>query len=866
SQSGVFAGINMRDYATGLSARAVEELGGYLGTGGAGSVVSGRVAYTFGLEGPAVTIDTACSSSLVALHWAAQSLRAGECTLALAGGVTVMATPGLFVEFSRQRGLAPDGRCKAFAQGADGTGWGEGVGVLALERLSDAQANGHRVLALVKGSAVNQDGASNGLTAPNGPSQQRVIQRALAVAGLAPSEVDAVEAHGTGTTLGDPIEAQALLATYGQSRPAGRPLWFGSIKSNLGHTQAAAGVAGVIKMVMALRHERLPRTLNVDEPSGEIDWERGALALLIEEQPWPANGRRRRAGVSSFGISGTNAHVILEEAPRDAAQLAKTPDAGDVDGEARDGGELDEAQRRPPPPLPWVLSGQGEEGLRAQASRLYGFLVDAPELGAADVALSLTARAALEERAVVLSEDRERLIGGLEALAAEGYVDDLATGVVLRGSALGGRAAFLFTGQGAQRAGMGRNLYNTYPVFAAAFDEVCAHLDEHLERPLREVVFGAEQTNLDNTALAQPALFALEVALYRLIEGWGVRPDFLIGHSIGELAAAHVAGVFSLQDACRLVAARGRLMGALPEGGAMVAIAAPEDAVRESFSVLNGRERCVVLASVNAPGAVVVSGDEDAVLELQGVWDERGARTKRLRVSHAFHSPRMEGMLDELRQVAEEVVYEPPRIPLISNLTGGLAASEQLCTAEYWVRHARDPVRFADGVRWLLEEGVQSFLELGPDGTLSAMVGECVEGEQVVAAPTLRPGQPEPQALLAGVAALWVRGVGVEWARTLDGAPVRRVALPSYAFQRERYWLEHEAAADAAAIGQVAIDHPLLGAAVAMADGEGWRFTGRLSLRTHPWLADHVVLGTALLPGTAFLELALNAGERLGCG
>jgi acyl transferase domain-containing protein/acyl carrier protein len=893
SQSGVFAGINMRDYATGLSARAVEELGGYLGTGAAGSVVSGRVAYAFGLEGPAVTIDTACSSSLVALHWACQSLRAGECSLALAGGVTVMATPGLFVEFSRQRGLAPDGRCKAFAQGADGTGWGEGVGLLALERLSDARRNGRRVLALVRGSAVNQDGASNGLTAPNGPSQQRVIQRALAVAGLAPSEVDAVEAHGTGTTLGDPIEAHALLATYGRERSAERPLWVGSIKSNLGHTQAAAGVAGVIKMVMALRHERLPRTLNVDEPSGEIDWERGALALLTEEQPWRANGRPRRAGVSSFGISGTNAHVILEEAPREETEPAEDRGTGGeapADGES--GARRREVERRPPAPLPWVLSGHGGRGLRAQAVRLHGFFADDPKLDVADVALSLTARAALEERAVVLSEDRGQLVEDLTALA-----EGRASASVLRGTSIEGRTAFLFTGQGAQRIGMGGELYGAFPMLAAAFDEVCVELDEQIGCSLRELVFEGKAGQLDQTALAQPALFALEVALFRLVEEWGVRPDFLLGHSIGELAAAHVAGVFSLEDACQLVAARGRLMGALPDGGAMAAIAASEGELVESFATIDGWEERVALAAVNAPGATVISGDEEVVAELAQLWEERGARTKRLRVSHAFHSPRMgEGMLEEFRAVAERVAFHEPRIPLISNLTGGLATSEELCTAEYWVRHARQPVRFADGVRWLLEEGVQSFLELGPDGTLSAMVGECVDGERldgervdgeregehvdgeheggersagerpVLAAPALRPGQAEPRSLLAALAGLWVRGVGVEWARTLDGVPARRVPLPSYAFQRERYWLAYEAAGDAGALGQVAIDHPLLGAAVAPVDGEGWRFTGRLSLQTHPWLADHVVLGTALLPGTAFLELALHAGERLGCG
>ena len=903
SQSGVFAGINMRDYATSLSARAVQELGGYLGTGGAGSVVSGRVAYAFGLEGPAVTIDTACSSSLVAMHWACQSLRAGECSLALAGGVTVMATPGLFVEFSRQRGLAPDGRCKAFAQGADGTGWGEGVGVLLLERLSDAQRNGRRVLALVRGSAVNQDGASNGLTAPNGPSQQRVIQRALAVAGLAPSEVDAVEAHGTGTTLGDPIEAHALLATYGRGRPAEHPLWFGSIKSNIGHTQAAAGVAGVIKMVMALRHELLPRTLNVDEPSGEIDWDRGALALLTEEQPWVANGHPRRAGVSSFGISGTNAHVILEEAPREDTEPAEDRGAG---GEAHDGAgsplegdtgadRLDEELRRSPVPLPWVLSGQGDGGLRAQSARLHGFLAGDPELDAANVALSLTARAALDQRAVVLSEDRGQLLAGLGALAAGESVADLTTGVVLRGSALGGRTAFLFTGQGAQRAGMGRDLYKTFPVFRVAFDEVCAHLDEHLERPLQAVVFAdegsadaaaSEDTGggvLDATALAQPALFALEVALYRLMEEWGVRPDFLIGHSVGELAAAHVAGVFSLEDACRLVAARGRLMGALPQGGAMVAIAAPEEDVLESLAALEGWEERVALAAVNAPGSVVVSGDEDAVLELAQLWEGRGVRTKRLRVSHAFHSPRMEGMLEEFGQVAETVSFAEPRIPLVSNLSGAPASVEQLCSPGYWVRHVRETVRFADGVRWLWGEGVRSFLELGPDGVLSAIVGECLDGDgeagiarapvavnaavgaRAMTAPLLRAGQAEARSLLRSLGEVWVRGVNVDWGRVLEGTGAQRVALPSYAFGGERFWLAPGGAGDMTAAGLGVADHPLLGAAVGLAAGEGCLFTGRLSLETHPWLADHAVLGTVVLPGTAFVELALHAGAQVGC-
>ncbi|SEH03877.1 Acyl transferase domain-containing protein, partial [Nonomuraea solani] len=784
SRTGVYVGVMAPDYAIGYG-RDVPEAEGMLSTGSHGSVVSGRVSYALGLEGPAVSVDTACSSSLVALHLAAQALRSGECDLALAGGVTVMSTPETFTEFARQRGLAPDGRVKAFADAADGTAWGEGVGVLVVERLSDARRHGHRVLAVVRGTAVNQDGASNGLTAPNGPSQERVILQALAAAGLVAADVDVVEAHGTGTALGDPIEAQALLATYGRGRRS--PLWLGSVKSNLGHTQAAAGVAGVIKMVQAMRYGLLPETLHVDAPSSKVNWSGGAVELLTEARQWPrVEGRPRRAGVSSFGFSGTNAHVILEEPP------VEEPSAV---GAAAEGS--------PAAPVPVVVSAKSQVALRAQAGRLAGFMAEHGSADVLEVAVGLTRRAALEHRAVLPVADREGLLAGLRALAAGELEPSSVVGRVRPG-----RVAVLFSGQGAQRSGMGRELYAAFPVFARAFDEACALLEAELAATevmtglaggvsLREIILGRTDGVLDQTVFAQAGLFAVETALFRLLESLGVRPDYVAGHSLGEITAAHVAGVLELADACRLVAARGRLMQVVPSGGAMAAIGCGEEVLAP---VLAGYDQ-VAVAAVNAPGAVVISGASGQVERVVEWARQHGHRTRPLRVSHAFHSPLMEPMLEEFAAVAASLAFHQPTVALVSGVSGRLAGAE-ITEPGYWVEHVQRPVRFADTVTTLRGYGVGCFLEAGPDAQLTPMIEQTLahddahgDAEPASVVALLRRDRDETAQLIAGLGQAWTCGTGVNWTAwptwttAPAGARIGHLDLPTYPFQRRHYWL-----------------------------------------------------------------------------
>ncbi|MEV0781306.1 SDR family NAD(P)-dependent oxidoreductase, partial [Streptomyces sp. NPDC050428] len=829
SDTGVYVGLMYHDYAT-RTAMNPAESEGFSSTGNSGSVASGRVAYTLGLEGPAVTVDTACSSSLVTVHLAAQALRSGECSMALAGGVTVMATPAVFTEFSRQGGLAVDGRCKPFADAADGTGWGEGAGMLVLERLSDARKRGHRVLAVLRGSAVNQDGASNGLTAPNGPSQQRVIRAALASARLSPGEVDVVEAHGTGTRLGDPIEAQALLATYGQGRPEGRPLWLGSVKSNLGHTQAAAGVAGIMKMVLAMRHGVLPSTLNVDAPSSHVDWSAGAVQLLTEALPWQANGHPRRAGVSSFGISGTNAHLILEESEPESVS------------------EVDEGS--PGGAVPWLLSGKSAEALREQAVRLGQWVAERPGVDPALVGRALaTSRSVFDHRAVVVADEAAGFVAGLRDLET--------SAAVVRGVAasVGHGPVFVFPGQGAQWVGMGLELWDTEPVFAEWMERCGAALGPLVDWSLRDAL--GDVGLLGRVDVVQPVSWAVMVSLAGLWRSAGVSPAVVVGHSQGEIAAATVAGGLSLEDGARVVVLRSRAIVGLAGSGGMVSVPAPLARVEEWIGPWAGG---LSVAAVNGPGQVVVSGSVAACEEF--VARHAGEGVRRIAVDYASHSAQVEAIEEQLAADLAPLTPASGQVPLHSTVDAEVVDTAGL-DGGYWYRNLRERVRFAEVIETLVHAGHRTFVEVSAHPVLAMAVEQA--GEDLTVTGTLRRDDGGRGRWLRSLAGVHVAGGNVDWTTQLGDAG-RVMDLPTYAFQHQRFWPSvTQSAGDVHALGQGESGHPLLGAVVTLAGEDKVLLTGRLSLASYPWLADHAVLGSVLLPGTAMVDLAVHAGDRAGC-
>ncbi|HEY4020752.1 MAG TPA: type I polyketide synthase, partial [Pseudonocardiaceae bacterium] len=821
---GVFVGAAPQGYGAGPIG---PEMQSFAGTGLASSVMSGRLSYVFGFEGPAVTIDTACSSSLVAMHLAAQALRAGECSVALAGGAMVMSSTNSFVVFSRQRGLAADGRCKAFADGADGMGMSEGVGLVVLERLSVAKERGHRVLAVIRGSAVNQDGASNGLTAPNGPSQQRVIRAALANGGLEPSDVDVVEGHGTGTALGDPIEAQALLATYGQDRDPANPLWLGSLKSNIGHAQAAAGVASVIKMVQALRHGVLPATLHVDAPTTAVDWTEGAVELLTETREWSRNGHPRRAAVSSFGVSGTNAHVIIEEAPEE-------PTAEPTDAL-----------------VPLVVSARSAGSLAGQAERLAELLDTAPLVSVAGTLVS--GRAVLDDRAVVVAASAEEAVAGLGALAR----GETAAGVVTGRAGAPGKLVWVFPGQGTQWVGMGRELLDSSAVFAERIAECAIALKPWIDWSLDDVLRG--DAELDRVDVLQPACFAVMVGLAAVWSSVGVRPDAVLGHSQGEIAAACVAGALSLEDAARVVALRSQAIAATLSGrGGMASVALSEDDALARLAPWADR---VEVAAVNSPSSVVIAGDAQALDEALASLEGDGVRVRRVAVDYASHTRHVEDIEDVLAETLAGIEAQAPAVPFYSTVTGEWIQEAGVVDGDYWYRNLRNQVRFGPAVAELIGLRYGIFLEVSAHPVLVQPIAEA----DVVVTGTLRREEGGPRRLLTSMAELFVRGVAVNWNGVLP--PVTgHVDLPTYAFDHQHYWLKSaESATDATSLGQSTTDHPLLSAVLRLPQSDGVVFTSLLSLRTHPWLADHAIDGVILFPGTGLVELAVRAGDEVGC-
>ncbi|MFI5867543.1 SDR family NAD(P)-dependent oxidoreductase [Streptomyces sp. NPDC051546] len=842
TDTAVFAGVFAVEYGPRMH-EGGSGADGHLLTGSTASVASGRISYALGLRGPAVSVDTACSSSLAAVHLAAQSLRRGECSLALAGGATVLGTPGLLVDFSRQQVLAADGRSRAFSDDAAGFGAAEGAVMLLLERLSDAVRNGHPVLAVVRGSAWNQDGASEGLTAPNQDAQEDVIRLALADARLQAHEVDLIEAHGTGTKVGDPVEARALLATYGQQRPTGQPAYLGSVKTNIGHTMAASGGVGVIKAVLALRHERMPATLHAEVPSTAVPWGSGQIELLSQARDWPATGSLRRAGILGYGISGTNVHLIIEEAPRPGPHTERSA-ANEFTG-----------------PLPWALYGATPAALRAQAGKLLAHLDTHPELSVPDVGWTLAStRALLPHRALVTGQ-RPDLLDGLRALSKGETSPHLACTRALDAP----RPVFVFPGQGSQWAGMARELLETSPLFTSRMEECAQALAPYTDWSLMDVlreVPGAP--GLDRVDVVQPVLFASMVSLAALWRGNGVEPDAVVGHSQGEIAAACVAGALSLQDAAKIVALRSQALLKLSGKGAMATVALPRAEAEKWLIPWQGR---VSIAAVNGPSSTLVSGEAEAMEEVLAAWESDGVWARRVAVDYASHSPQVDALREELHGALGEVRARTSRIPFFSTVTGDLLDTA-LLDAEYWFSNLRRPVRLHETVRAVLRHGYGALIEVSAHPVLTMGMQETVEEapESAVVLDTLRRDEGGSGHFLRALAQAHTHGVAVDWSAVFDGTGARKVALPTYAFQHQRFWFDAPTGTGAgiAAAGLESAEHPLLDVQTELAHTGGFLLTGRLSTRTHPWLADHAVRGTTLMPGTAFLELVFKAATLVG--
>lgn len=840
TRTGVFAGVMGTEYGPHLQ-QATEDVSGYGYMGTATCVASGRVAYSLGLNGPAVTIDTACSSSLVAIHTACEALRSNDCKLALAGGVTVMPTPGVLIDFSQQRVLSPDGRCKAFSASADGVGLSEGVGMLLLQPLSQAQADGHTILGIIRGSAVNQDGASNGLTAPNGSAQQQVIRHALANAGLQPEDVDVVEAHGTGTRLGDPIEANALLATYGQ-RPAERPLRLGSIKSNIGHTQAAAGVAGLIKMVMAFQHQQLPRTLHVTAPSEEVAWSTGSVELLTEAQPWPRSDERpRRAAISSFGVSGTNGHLIVEEPPLAPTVPTEHPVA--------------------PAEMMWPLAAKTESALRDQAARLHELLLSQPELDPIDVGYTLgVSRSRFPYRSAVWGQTRDSLLNGLSALAEGGDHSSVVKNTVPPSGA--GKRVFVFPGQGSQWPGMGMELYDAFSVYRQAIDQVAEALKPYTDWSLIDVLRASpDAPTLERVDVVQPALFAVMIALARLWQSFGIEPHAVVGHSQGEIAAAYIAGALTLDEAVKIVALRSQLMLTMSGSGAMAMIGLCGDDARTFVGKLDDT---LTLAVFNSPSATVVSGDAEAIARLLQRCKKQGIRAKRIAVDVAGHSPGMDKLRPMLMSLFAAITPRPTRIAFYSTVEGYLDDTPldgSRLDARYWCDNLCHPVHFVDRIQSLTRAGAITFLECSPHSVLLPPMEETVDDAATVIG-TMKKNQPSVACLTQAMAKLYVSGHDINWRALHPGARV--VDIPTYPFEHRYYWLNLLSTGDVATAGQRTAEHALLSAAIDLPDDDGMLLTGRIGLSTHPWLADHAAAGVVLLPGTAYLDMVRHAALMVG--